>query len=896
MNNSIVLKKKLLVSSVAAVLSVGVAQTAQADIYYFTFANGGCNTAGLVDLNSNGSYLDPGDVGNTCTGAGDATFTMLTSTGSALQNTSYPYYADTTWGYGKRTQIGGSVTIDPATHNGVAAITPFDFYNNGSAVASGITMVEIDSDPNSNGNMWLGNMIFDWSVNNGIPVSIVWDMSGLVGALNGPSTAATISGVGALPASDGMKGSLPIGASPIATTTWDTTVIPGTVLGTNPSGELPLVSDTIGGSPMQTVPFAGFNANFDFTTLTFAGYNDTTRPVLTLGSTSVNVAVSAAFDANNPGVAVTCADNADGNDDITAAAGTNANISFNTSGTVNTAIEGNYSVTYTCTDNASARTPIADDPNIAGVQATVPANNTSTGNVLTVIVGDPNRPAITILGANPLTHEACTAYTDPGATATDLQDGDITGSIVVSGDTINAGSSEGSYSVIYDVSDNGAANPGAIQLDAITQTRTVDVVDSIAPVLSVIGGSTIGIESTACATYVKPQATVTDTCHAPVTSPVSTGNTVTCTVPTGQDTIQSSLSYSADDTAAIPNTGTTSAIVTVSRSEPVITLIGGGVTLDVGVAYTEQGMNIHDVQNGDLANVIASGSAAGSIGGTLTYSVTSNVNTAVRGNYTVTYDVTDSNGNAAVQVVRNVKVGAYATGSNFTMLNPLPSGTPFGGTNDIVMDWDGTSTTDIASTNFSTNIYSAGPTLFFDNEWTAHHIRVFGPGDYTFDTTCTTTQLEAGTSDCGGTVGQKIHVVVATGQYAAHILFDWNGSTNIDVVNVWNQSAVWDDPDANTKNDLYPDGGGVPPDPAGTWDLVSIDADGDGINGVAMVDGPFVGYSANFSMNPSGQVARTILVMTAPNTKLGTGAMSVGMLMMSLFSLIGSGLYRKLKQ
>lgn len=38
-------------------------------------------------------------------------FTMLSGTGVLVQNASYPYYGDTTWGYGLRTQVSGSIFL-----------------------------------------------------------------------------------------------------------------------------------------------------------------------------------------------------------------------------------------------------------------------------------------------------------------------------------------------------------------------------------------------------------------------------------------------------------------------------------------------------------------------------------------------------------------------------------------------------------------------------------------------------------------------------------------------------------------------------------------------------------------------------------------------------------------
>jgi hypothetical protein len=80
---------------------------------------------------------------------------------------------------------------------------------------------------------------------------------------------------------------------------------------------------------------------------------------------------------------------------------------------------------------------------------------------------------------------------------------------------------------------------------------------------------------------------------------------------------------------------------------PVITLNGeASVSVDTGTSYVDSGATAVD-----------------NIDGTLAPTATSNVNTSVVGNYTVTYNVTDFAGNAAEPVVRNVTVeGAVGRG------------------------------------------------------------------------------------------------------------------------------------------------------------------------------------------------------------------------------------------
>jgi hypothetical protein len=87
-------------------------------------------------------------------------------------------------------------------------------------------------------------------------------------------------------------------------------------------------------------------------------------------------------------------------------------------------------------------------------------------------------PVLQVNGENDLSLECETTYTDAGASATDNKDGDITASITVLNNVNPA--VPGAYTVVYTVSD-AAGNTA-------TATRTVNVVDTTAPVLTCQGG------------------------------------------------------------------------------------------------------------------------------------------------------------------------------------------------------------------------------------------------------------------------------------------------------------------------------------------------------------------------------------------------------------------------
>jgi hypothetical protein len=100
----------------------------------------------------------------------------------------------------------------------------------------------------------------------------------------------------------------------------------------------------------------------------------------------------------------------------------------------------------------------------------------SGSNVLTGTVGsqitvtaaaDLIPPVITLMGDNPLDLTVGDTYTDPGATAFDDVDGDLTEDIILGGDVVNT-TVPGTYLVTYNVMD--AANNSAVEV-----TRTVNV-------------------------------------------------------------------------------------------------------------------------------------------------------------------------------------------------------------------------------------------------------------------------------------------------------------------------------------------------------------------------------------------------------------------------------------
>ncbi|WOO39336.1 beta strand repeat-containing protein [Rubellicoccus peritrichatus] len=237
---------------------------------------------------------------------------------------------------------------------------------------------------------------------------------------------------------------------------------------------------------------------------------------------------------------------------------------------------------------------------------------------------DTDGPVITLAGDAVMTVECGDTYTEP-ATTTAFDIGDNANvSVTISGsvDTTTVGQ----YILSYDAQDSSSNA-------AVTVTRTVNVVDTTAPVVTITGGNTMTLECNVD-TFTAPSTTLTDNCDTGLTA--TTSDTVDVTTLGDYDVV-----FSATDNAG--NTGTATLTVSVvDTTSPVISLTGNAsITLECGVdTYTEQGATANDACDSNVS-VIIGGDA---------------VNTSELGTYTVTYNATDSSGNNAIQVSRTVIV------------------------------------------------------------------------------------------------------------------------------------------------------------------------------------------------------------------------------------------------
>jgi surface protein len=212
---------------------------------------------------------------------------------------------------------------------------------------------------------------------------------------------------------------------------------------------------------------------------------------------------------------------------------------------------------------------------------------------------------IGIKGTNPVTIEKGTTYTDAGAvTASDVTNLTTTNQV----DTNTAGT----YSVIYS---------GTKGVETVTATRTVNVVDTTAPVITVTGDNPATVEK--------------GTTYTDAGASADGGETVTTTGTVNTSVVGSyTLTYSATDAAG--NTGTaTRTVNVVDTTAPVITVTGDNpATVEKGTTYTDAGA---------------------SADGGETVTTTGTVNTSVVGTYTITYSATDAAGNTGT-ATRTVNV------------------------------------------------------------------------------------------------------------------------------------------------------------------------------------------------------------------------------------------------
>ena len=253
----------------------------------------------------------------------------------------------------------------------------------------------------------------------------------------------------------------------------------------------------------------------------------------------------------------------------------------------------------------------------------------ATGVVLDNLFGDEDKdstpPVISLNGSNPTVVELGSVYVEAGATA------DTGEPVVVSG-SVNT-NAVGTYTLTYTSIDDWG-NVG-------TTTRTVNVVDTTAPVMSVTGDNPATVELGA--SYTDAGATGSDLGGAVTVSSSGTVNT---------DAVGTyTITYTGTDPSG--NTATATRTVNVTdTTAPVITVTGTNpITHELGDTYTDAGATATDLS------------------GSITVTTNGTVNDDAVGEYTLTYVATDPSGNTStatrtVNVVDTTAPAVTVTGTN----------------------------------------------------------------------------------------------------------------------------------------------------------------------------------------------------------------------------------------
>ena len=218
---------------------------------------------------------------------------------------------------------------------------------------------------------------------------------------------------------------------------------------------------------------------------------------------------------------------------------------------------------------------------------------------------DDQPPVISIFGESLISINQFSDFSDPGAVATDIQEGDISSSIIVTGEVDTE--EVGVYGIAYNVADSEGNNAFAV-------TRTVTILDALSSSITLIGDENLTVEGGS--TYQEPGISAIDD----VDGDISNNVVVTCTVaPENSNSIETGLIdtfvlgeyilvYTITDAAG--NSSSISRTVTVVDTTPP-EIIGFNdneyILHPQGDTYLAPNIQVIDIIDGDItANAVFS--------------------------------------------------------------------------------------------------------------------------------------------------------------------------------------------------------------------------------------------------------------------------------------------------
>lgn len=253
---------------------------------------------------------------------------------------------------------------------------------------------------------------------------------------------------------------------------------------------------------------------------------------------------------------------------------------------------------------------------------------------------DREKPVVTLTGSPVMTIPLGAPFIDPGSTATDNSDGDLTGFVTVTG-SVNP-FEVGAYTLHYLVTDRvGNTSDPVLRFVYVVQP---DEALAIFPSLSPSGQTNGPVTVTASVyaangldvmKYVLEDAELADFAKGGMLwdgSPITLND-------------NGRISLYVKDQAGLEVIKMVE-IANIDRVKPVITLNGSAtILIEQGEGYSDPGVTAIDDVDGEITNLVT---------------VSGSVNTSAAGTYTLQYDVADQAGNAADPVSRTVQVTAVS--------------------------------------------------------------------------------------------------------------------------------------------------------------------------------------------------------------------------------------------